>query len=149
MCYSSFRIHYTRHDVCCGVRTRSSVVKVACLTQSIYILRARLYLLRDRRLGSDGSGARSVCSGVRGGLHSRSCCSISWRCDYLMVIRCWVRLMADIAGSSKSTWAVSDTFTSLLWACVWVVECLQTIFLLSQCYIWCSAVWVVTVCLQT
>jgi hypothetical protein len=36
-------------------------------------------------------------------------------CDCLMAVRCWARLMAVVAGSSKSTCTLLDTFTSLLW----------------------------------
>lgn len=86
--------------------------------QRIDILRARLYLPRDRSLGSDGRGARSICSGIRENYTVDHVVALVDACDYLMVIRCWVRLMADIARSSKSPCAVSDTFTSLLWVCV-------------------------------
>ena len=80
----------------------------------IYICRVSLYHLRGRRLGSDGRAARSVCSGIRGNYTVDHVLALGDACDCLMVVRCWVRLMADVAGSSKSTCTVSDTFTSLL-----------------------------------
>jgi hypothetical protein len=81
----------------------------------IYICRVSLYLLRDRHLGSDGRAARSFCNGIRGNYTVDHVLALGDACDCLMVARCRVRLMADVAGSSKSTCTVSDTFTSLLW----------------------------------
>ena len=82
--------------------------------QRIYIFRVSLYLLRDRRLGSDGRAAKSICSSIRGNYTLDHVLALGEACDCLMVARCWVRLMDDVAGSSKSTCIVSDTFTNLL-----------------------------------
>jgi len=113
--------------------------------RGINVCSASLYLLRDRHLGSDGRAARSVCSGISGNYTVDHVPALGDACDCLMVVHCWVRLMADVAGSSKSTCTVSDTFTSLS---LELYNVYRHGSYSVECYIRCSTVWVVGVCLQ-
>jgi hypothetical protein len=56
--------------------------------QRIYIRLVSLYLRRDRRLGSDGRPARSVCNGIRGNYTVDHVLALGDACDCLMVVRC-------------------------------------------------------------